>query len=51
MPEEKNNNLNKNLQGLVDDASHKWQTFKSEFDYELGDLKKVFADLNNKNNK
>lgn len=51
MQEEKNNSLKKKLQGLVDDAGHKWQTFKSEFDCELEDLKKVFADLNKKNNK
>jgi hypothetical protein len=51
MLEEKNIHLKKKLQGLYSGASDKWQTFKSEFDYELEDLKKVFADLNKKNNK
>ena len=46
MPEKKNNSLKKKLQGLYDEAGDKWQTFKSEFDFELEDLKKVFADLN-----
>lgn len=48
MLEEKNNGLKKKLQGFYDDTSDKWQTFKSEFDHELEDLKKAFADFTKK---
>jgi len=46
--EAKYNNLKRKLQGYHDDGSDKWLSFESEFNHDMDDVGKAFADFSKK---